>query len=771
MRTSCLTILSTIGLLLCAGTLLAGADVRGKVIGSDGTPLMNVSVQVLGSKLGAVSGADGSFLIKGVQAGKQTLSFNHAAYEVKQAEVEVSDNATAEVSLKFDREKVYSLGGVTITALRDYESPEKVPQTVSHITSEEIENNAGFNPGELLDFVPGVRIITSGSTLGGDQGVSIRSLNGGPASNKSLVLLDGRPVNGAWDGGMDWNSIPLELVDRIEVVKGPASALYGSQASAGVINILTRGVQSGFHGSVSLGRVTDGAKDITDKSADGYGRAEVGGTNFRFNTSYGGASSSHLLTLGVRRSDQQFVSTAKDKWDNFDLNYKLDHRFSDALRSSLHFGFHDDTWENRTSTTPNEVNSRDVSFDFMLKHVGRVGVFSSRTYLNAVKYEDKSLQNSSFSGNDAKRFGLSADYTVPFTQIQGTLVFGAEGVFDFADVDYTKAVMQMNYLGVSTVGVKNTQTGAITQRSVDFFEGAYGSTSQDYNLHDIALFAQYSQELGDRVNMVVGARLDNQSEFGTVFNPKAGATWRMFEFGPEGKLATSLKLNYGEGFRSPPMVDLYSKSLGGYGDNSLKPEKTQSFDIGLFQRFGDIGVLELTWFRMKVDDLLINDKAGSTGYGYYVAVPNSSGGIDTLSFNQRKNLGDYTPQGLELSFKVRPHKQITFSGAYSYLDPQNFTFQTSKRRFNFGVSAWQKIGNFRLEGEVKNRYTGDGFFFDYRSRPFESFSITDIRLALDLMNNYKISFYGNNLADTKYRLWHNAWMPGRSYTFQIETRF
>jgi iron complex outermembrane receptor protein len=106
-----------------------------------------------------------------------------------------------------------------------------------------------YNAGEALDFVPGVRIIRSG-TVGASNGVSIRSLNGGPSSNKTLVLLDGRPINDAWAGGVNFHSIPTELIDRIEVVRGPGSALYGSQASGGVINVFTKNPARVFTGGL-----------------------------------------------------------------------------------------------------------------------------------------------------------------------------------------------------------------------------------------------------------------------------------------------------------------------------------------------------------------------------------------------------------------------------------------------------------------------------------------------------------------------------------------
>ena len=148
--------------------------------------------------------------------------------------------------------KTYETEEVVVTATKHESRPEDVPQPVTVLNREEIETSPAYSVGEMLDFVPGVRIISNG-TVGASQGVSMRSLNGGPASNKTLVLLDGRPVNDAWAGGVNFNALPLDMVDHVEVVRGAASALYGSQATAGVINIFTRRPAQGLHGWLTLG--------------------------------------------------------------------------------------------------------------------------------------------------------------------------------------------------------------------------------------------------------------------------------------------------------------------------------------------------------------------------------------------------------------------------------------------------------------------------------------------------------------------------------------
>lgn len=195
--------LFTIYLLVCfSSSAYASGTISGVVYAPDGTELSNVNIQVEKTELGAVSGADGSFLLRGIPSGEYILIVKHVLYETERVSVNVVDGRTITSKLQFKQIKSYSLSEVVVTATKYKTEPEKVPQSVTLISNEEVEKGGYYNVGEMLDFVPGVRIIRSDAgAAGSSQGVSIRSLNGGPSSSKSLVLIDGRPVNEPWSGG------------------------------------------------------------------------------------------------------------------------------------------------------------------------------------------------------------------------------------------------------------------------------------------------------------------------------------------------------------------------------------------------------------------------------------------------------------------------------------------------------------------------------------------------------------------------------------------
>lgn len=131
-------------------------------------------------------------------------------------------------------QEVFDLGEVVVTATRILTLLKDTPGSVTVITTKEIKSSKARNVGEILEKVAGVKIRSYGF-----NGMSVISLRGSSA-NQVLIMIDGRPVNLASTGSVDLSQYPLEDVERIEVARGPFSALYGAGALGGVINIITK---------------------------------------------------------------------------------------------------------------------------------------------------------------------------------------------------------------------------------------------------------------------------------------------------------------------------------------------------------------------------------------------------------------------------------------------------------------------------------------------------------------------------------------------------
>ena len=381
-----------------AASELENGDISGKIADPNGGVLADVNIRIKNTWRGAVSGPDGEFEIKSLAPGDYILELSHLSYEPFQVNVTVVESESLFLELQFARERAISLDEIVVTATRTERAPEKVPQPVAFISQAEIARRYEYNAGAMLDFVPGVRVIRRGATVGAGYGVAIRSLNGGQFSDKTLVLIDGRPLNNGWNGGVNFNALPSESVERVEVIKGPGSALYGSQATAGVINIFTKSADPGLHGWLSIAREFNGAEEIFDSAEEGYGRAEVGATNLQFNGSYGSTRSSHTFSAGYRISDQNYLTGNKNNWKNYDVKYDLQFRQSENSVYRLHVDVHNNDWRNEASNTPDSDEYTYLGAHLQLKHQKPRAVLHGQAYVNYINSKNESLSSAATTG-------------------------------------------------------------------------------------------------------------------------------------------------------------------------------------------------------------------------------------------------------------------------------------------------------------------------------------------------------------------------------------
>jgi outer membrane receptor protein involved in Fe transport len=230
-------------LLLAAFTAPAAGQDTGRIEGRvmrdvDGEPVAGVNVIVRGTGIGTVTGVDGSFVLARVPVGPQELAFRWLGYRQQNLSVTVRAGATERADVRLTLQAV-QLGDVVVSSAS--RSPERVveaPSAVSLIGRITLRNQAptGQAPRALAQ-VPGVDIVQSGVN---DFNVNARGFNSS-LNRRVLVLQDGRDLAIAFLGSQEWNamSIPLDDIDRMEMVRGPGSALYGANAFAGVLDIRT----------------------------------------------------------------------------------------------------------------------------------------------------------------------------------------------------------------------------------------------------------------------------------------------------------------------------------------------------------------------------------------------------------------------------------------------------------------------------------------------------------------------------------------------------
>ncbi|MBU1063409.1 TonB-dependent receptor, partial [bacterium] len=223
-------------------------------------PLIAVNVYLKNTHIGSATDENGNYCIQQIPPGKYEIIVKMIGFSQLQRKfIEVSKGKTLTMDFILHPQAITYNNGVTVTATRGHSLISEVPSSVNVIDKQELELKNPQNLAEALQNVPGVNIKDYGG-LGNTKSISLR----GSSDSQVLILLDGQRLNSPQSGSVDLNQISLEGIEKIEVVRGGNSALYGSDAIGGVINIISKkadpdkqGISSDFKfGLASFGTYT-----------------------------------------------------------------------------------------------------------------------------------------------------------------------------------------------------------------------------------------------------------------------------------------------------------------------------------------------------------------------------------------------------------------------------------------------------------------------------------------------------------------------------------
>lgn len=220
-------------LLVCSLSFAQMGSIKGKVV-FKGKPQELVNIYIVGSSKGAITNSDGSYEILNVPAGNQKIEVSFVGFKKQRKKVIIKENESTVVDFKL-KEDVLGLDQVIISATRTHLNRKLAPVIVTVTDSKLLEAVQSVSLSEGLSFQPGLRFETNCQNCGYSQ-VRINGLEGA----YSQILVDSKPVFSALAGVYGLDQIPANTIERIEVLRGGGSALYGSNAIAGTINIITK---------------------------------------------------------------------------------------------------------------------------------------------------------------------------------------------------------------------------------------------------------------------------------------------------------------------------------------------------------------------------------------------------------------------------------------------------------------------------------------------------------------------------------------------------
>jgi vitamin B12 transporter len=442
------------------------------------------------------------------------------------------------------------LDTVVVTADRKARTVDETLAPVSIITHKDIEKYHATSLPEVLRRVPGINITNSGGA-GKQTGIFLR----GTASNQVLVLVDGVKIGSATLGATAFEHLPLDQIERIEVVRGPRSSLYGSEAIGGVIQIFTRKGGKGFQPEITTSIGSHNTQKLDVNLAGGNT------TTTWFNANVGTEKTDGINAC----KDAQWVCAPtpepdKDGYRRESAALRVGHQFTETTEAEIAF-LQAQGNSDYDGTFVNQTDFKQQSLSGTLKH--RMG--------------NKALVTA--------QLGQSHDKTDNF--LNGTFATRFNTQRDTASL---QADVQVSESGNLTVGT-DQQTERVA--SGDFEPWTPGNQQYDKTSRkNDGLFTSYQHDFG-KTNIEVSARSDDNEQFGK-HNTGAAA------IGHDLTDNLRMKASYGKAFRAPTFNDLYWPSSG---NHNLMPETSKNTEIGLDGKWTN-GKWSVNAFENKVDNLI-----------------------------------------------------------------------------------------------------------------------------------------------------------------------
>jgi len=427
---------------------------------------------------------------------------------------------------------------VVVTATRTEKEQKDVTQSVTVITAEDIKKSGATTAAEVIERTSGVELNDYG-TRGSLNNISIR----GASFQQVLVLLDGRRMNSSSAGGFDMSNLPVlvDEIDRIEIVRGASSALYGTDAVGGVVNIITK-------------TTTTAETSVTGEAGShGYQSVAVANANKMGKFSYA-------------------LSAGKEKSDGFRTNSDLDKTIAGAK-----FGYE-----------LSQDSSLEMSADYLEKQIGVPG---SEQFPSPLAQEWD--RNTGASLTYRTKFSKELDLRLNAYENRDKIVY--------KDPDFA---LDSKHVGKTTGAEAQTNwmVNSWNQLSAGVEVKEDHLTSTDAGEHTASLWAAYLQDeisIGEPLIVVIGGRNDSHSVYGDKFSPRVSA--RYLIAGP----GTIIRVSAGEAFRAPTLNDLYWSFDGfAMGNANLKPETSKEYEGGVEQPFGKGNSVKVIAFERKVKDLI-----------------------------------------------------------------------------------------------------------------------------------------------------------------------
>lgn len=715
----------------------------------------------------------GVFQFENIPEGRYSMIVSALGYASQTLSVEVKKGEAVQLNVVLVEDAFY-LNEVVVSATRTESRISDIPGRVEVISPEKLAISPSQTVDEVLTLLPGLQNSRSFGLFSHKATISMRGVSGKEQA-RTLVLLNGIPVNKADGGSVNWNLISTGEIERIEVVKGPGSALYGGNAMGGIVNVITKRPQKALEASLSA--------DYGTYNTRGF-KAKLGGKVS--NGFYWNANGAY------RKSDGYITQSIPDQQANpFIVNSTFDEKVvsigggytkSSAFRADIDFTYYDDmrgtgekVFQPYGNTTDHDTYQFRSAFSGTLGQVKwNASVFYLQEHYKRVSewYKDDYTWYDVLSVRSD--YGLLTGATYSFGRHTFTGGFDVRnGSVDASDVYYTSTDKvdnrgMMDFYGVylqdevTLFNQKIKIVGGIRYDFASFYNGAF-------------IIHQPSAE----TNFMNGYQFENlpDASWG-AFSPRLS-----FQYKPTSKFR--LYASYGRGFRPSVLDDLCrsGRVRGGFkvANPNLKPEYLSNYEIGADHK-------PFMWLKVSASAFY----SKGTDFLYYVSTGQSIDmGFGPRPIMVRSNISEVDIWGFETDFSASPLRNLNLFGNYAFAsskitgykpisvtDTNNLTgnFLTDVPMHSFALGAMLQYSIFN--GGITGRYTGEMYVNDQNS--YDDIVLSDTYPAvftIDLKISAKVLKFGfisisvQNILDKKIYESKGAVGPGRFIVFEIGAKY
>ncbi|MBU1343782.1 MAG: TonB-dependent receptor [Proteobacteria bacterium] len=701
----------------------------------------------------------------------------------------------------------FLLDDIVVTATKTKEEIGSAPGSIHVVSRQDLENRDIKTIDDALLIIPGVFVKRSKGLMDSTTSVRLRGFNN---DQYTLILIDGQPINDAYTGGVEWGMLPIESVEKIEVVKGPSSALYGGNAMGGVINIITRtplkpqgiikagmGSNGTYRYSASCGtRFKDSFSlrlGYEGETTDGYPTTPVLST---ISSGAGNVPGGYAMRNNTDTQDKWVVG---DKGDNGakkeTISGKAVYDVTDTVKLSFSLVSGKDEYDygpphTYMGTYGDNTTYADAGSGLRARFrpndfIGYTGIGDNQTDIFSLGYEQ--LCQTVLVSLKAGYQGAEDRYTLE----------SGSGLADYSDSAGTLTETENNALFVEaqgdlpigdshhfTLGTSyRTDESDTNSYTIPFYRSYSGRSASTYHMGGQSwtwsFYAQDKWRLAEKLTLYLGARYDYWKVYDGLsgntgsetryaennessLSPKLSVVWKPLS-------DTVLRSSVGQAFRAPTLYELYRTWVSGsttYQSNpSLKPETVLTIEAGIDQTFFHKRIkLGLTGFWNEIEDLIYYKVEGST--------------------KTRTNAGKVRTLGIELNSSWTMNDYFTLWGNYTHTNAtikENITDPGSEGKQVAGIP--ENTFNLGLDfktDQYKASLTGCYFSKIYNNSDNSDvaegvYSTYEPRFCLDTKVTWSpfkwgdISLCVNNILDQETYQYYLT--DGRSYFAEVALKF